>query len=372
MTQIFFVEYGDMWYIVSMRWFSRLMLMCLAAFLMACGVCADTWDGGPGGTGTDWHLDENWADDTKPVYPDTAYINLDGANVIVTQNEYVSSLSVGSSAGNQTLTIQSGYLAVSNGVVIGGGAGAYAKLYVNGGTICAQGGSYMQVGQAGSCTGILIQTGGNVLCYGRDLRVGGDSYYAHGEYYLMGGMCVHSNNSQTFRMGMRSNSVGRFYISGGSLHIHRADVASYDGQVNGNVMISVIGSGCTNITIGAGSAGGGSGFDYDDGDEYVNTLQAFIDPGGLSTIKSWGTVDLRNVNLEIGITNKPDFDIGTKFEFLRTTNAATLYTTGLVVSNLSLDEGWEFGASTDSYGGYDWLIITLLNRPPKATAIMIK
>lgn len=338
--------------------------LCLIAFalLIPCSVFGAniSWDGGVSGTETNWHVDTNWDGDSKPAPADTARIGLDGADVFVTENEVLTSLIVGSSAGNQSLTILSGQISVTSGVTVGHAAGSNAKLYIKGGELekLNVGCTYIIAGNGTSSTGTITQTGGTVLCYGRDLRIGSSG---NGEYNLVGGILVHSNDLQCWRMGTGAGSAGRFYVSGGSMHIHRADPCAYDGGASGNVVFGIRGSGCTNITLGAGSACGGTGWDYDDADEYTNTLQAVLDSGGISLIKSWGNVDIRNVKFEIGTTNGFVGAKGNTYEFVRIPEANTIYTSGWSIANL--DSSYQFKAYVTNYSSYDWVLIECTQIP---------
>ena len=105
----------------------------------------------------------------------------------------------------------------------------------------------------------------------------------------------------------------------------------------------------------------------------MNTLNAYLDAGGVSLIDVTGDADLNNIVLGIGVTNGHDGRVGDTYPLVRVPQVNTINLTGLVVTNLSIVDGWTFTSyPLLNSGGYDWLIIECLTTYPKASCIMIR
>jgi hypothetical protein len=255
----------------GMSW-ATAMVVALAA---PCVLATDwVWDGGPTGTGTDWNTDENWDQDTLPGSGagDTTTIALDGANVTMSADDTVRTLTVsGNGATAPTLNITqdlgiyytpfeigshasgTGYGGVVNhtaGTVLLGGSGTMRLKIAASASAATSGnsGTYNFGGE--EATAPVLDVGEQIAIGGRDGEVGVLSMSGYGS--LLTGANV---NLSIFN----NTSGSSIEITGGNLDIN----------IGGDLEIC--------------RYGGGYG-----------TLKATIDETGFSTIHVTNNVALDN------------------------------------------------------------------------------
>lgn len=207
-----------------------------------------TWDGGPGGTGTDWYTGTNWDPDGGPASDDDVTVG-SGTPIAATNVNVMTGGSVTINNGavqwngrfntvghtNQgTLTLNNGSMTIgwtgspgdSHGIQVGNSAGGNGLVVVNNGTLTYRsmsGTLSLRVGQSGG-TGLIEQNLGTVNV-GDHLLLGGDSGSGNGTYRIRGGTLNAQQNIQvgqagtgTFRYvgATAAVNVGANFVTGGA------------------------------------------------------------------------------------------------------------------------------------------------------------
>lgn len=210
------------------------------------------WDGGPSGTGTDWHTAANWAGDVLPAPGDDVVLNLPaGPTVVLNQSESVNSVT-----SSQPLTV-SGTLTVAAASQFNAGVTLSGTLTGAGDATFSAGLSWTGGTMSGAGTTIIAATTGtlsmsvNTHTLSRTLRNDGAATWTVGTLSMNGGTFT-NNGSFTF------NSASNFNCSGVAGSNSFANVGSFVKQGAGTLAFSAGASGVRFNSDGTADVQGGT------------------------------------------------------------------------------------------------------------------
>ena len=202
----------------------KLLLTCILSLAILAGYSQKTFDGGAGGTGTDWGTDENWNPDGVPVASDNVTIP-DGFNVVIgsaTDAEATALTIEGSSSLEVTgtltttgqITVESSATLTVTGTVTG--SGFLAAL----GTIGIDAGATFT-------TGTVFLTGGTVTVDGvsAQLNVNGSITVQNG-----GALSVLNSGDVNISANLEIKTGCTATVDQGNLHVNRN--LKVDGTLN--------------------------------------------------------------------------------------------------------------------------------------------
>ncbi len=266
------------------------------------------WDGGPSGTGTDWHTATNWAGDSLPGATDQADIGVAFSGVTITSAANVSVDGLSSAA---TLQINGGNFSVdsassSNKLTLTGGALGGAGdftissvfLWTGGDLAAGAGTTILPASASGTISGAsdkwlsrTLENSGSIDYTGSNLRFGfaggqagvldnltGAVFNANGNGDMLvlnaGSHAV--NNSGTFnRSGTGGTSIDVPFNNSGSVNL-TAGILSLDagGSQSGSFMVisggAILRVGGTHVFSGGSSVGGAGRAEISSGITTVN------------------------------------------------------------------------------------------------------